>query len=90
MIRWEQAPVTINDPDTLPPPRWRGGNPLFRFWPGLDCGPDRRGEAFEIFTTIFVRPVLDLHEAMARIARSSVERAAPPCRAAVRAVENRT
>ena len=36
---------------------------------GIDRVPDRRGEALDIFQTIFIRPALDLGPPVARMAR---------------------
>lgn len=40
---------------------------LLRLQAGPDRGPDRRGEAFHIFTTIFVRPALELRDPIRRL-----------------------
>lgn len=42
---------------------------VVRFHAGADRVPDRRGEAFQIFTTIFVRPALELRDPIRRLAR---------------------
>jgi len=61
---------------------------------GRDQVPDRRGEAFAIFTTIFVRPALELGPSVTRIARhlgvvgGLLARPARP--AGLRTVENRS
>lgn len=47
-------------------PPWRGDG-LTRLRTAADDAPDCRGEALQIFTTIFVRPALELREPIRRL-----------------------
>lgn len=52
----------------VPAARLRANRLLPRMLAGIDPIPDRRGETFQILTTIFVRPGLELVRSMARAA----------------------
>jgi hypothetical protein len=50
------------------PPEHRSGASSARLFPFAQNLPDRRGEALQIFTTIFLRPALELRSPIRRIA----------------------
>jgi hypothetical protein len=74
--------------------RSRRERPAARLHARIERGPDRRGEALDIFRTIFVRPALDFGHPIARFARhfrrgGDVPQPAPIGDARIGPVENR-
>ena len=61
--------TTLDTASALAHGRSRPERPARGLRARFERGPDRRGEALDIFQTIFVRPALDFGHPIARIAR---------------------
>ena len=65
----KEASLITPHPASSPPRACRYLPGARRFQSDAASAPDRRGEALDIFTTIFVRPALELREPLRRLVR---------------------